>query len=116
MAPILITEDAVKKMRPGSVIVDVAADAGGNCALTTPGEVKVVYGVTIVGTKNLPATLPLHASQLYSRNVLAFLDAIVKDGNLNLDRNDQIVRETLLTSDGEILHEATKAALAGDRA
>ena len=114
-APILITEDAVRKMRPGSVIVDVAADAGGNCALTTPGEVKVVDGVTIVGTKNLPATLPLHASQLYSRNVLAFLEVIVKDGKLNLDRSDEIVRDTLLTADGEILHEPSKAALAGGR-
>jgi NAD(P) transhydrogenase subunit alpha len=114
-APILITEEAVRKMRPGSVIVDVAADAGGNCALTTPGEVKTVDGVTIVGTKNLPATLPLHASQLYSRNVLAFLEVIVKDGKLNLDRSDEIVRDTLLTSGGEILHEPTKAALAGGR-
>lgn len=115
-APILITEEAVQKMRPGSVIVDVAADAGGNCALTKPGEVIVVNGVTIVGTKNLPATMPLHASQLYSRNVLALLDVIVKDGKLNLDRNDEIVRDTLLTQDGEILHEPTKAALAGGRA
>ena len=114
-APILITEDAVRKMRPGSVIVDVAADAGGNCAVTVPGEVAVVHGVTIVGTKNLPATMPLHASQLYSRNVLAFLDAIVKDGKLNLDRNDEIVRDTLLTENGEILHAPTKEALAGGR-
>jgi NAD(P) transhydrogenase subunit alpha len=115
-APILITEDAVRKMRPGSVIVDVAADAGGNCALTIPGEVKVVDGVTIVGTKNLPATMPLHASQLYSRNVFALLEAITKDGKLNLDRSDEIVRDTLLTENGEILHEATKEALAGGRA
>ena len=115
-APILITEEAVRKMRPGSVIVDVAADAGGNCALTKPGEVIVTNGVTIVGTKNLPATMPLHASQLYSRNVLALLDVIVKDAKLNLDRGDEIVRDTLLTQDGEILHEPTKAALAGGRA
>lgn len=114
-APILITEEAVRKMRPGSVIVDVAADAGGNCALTKPGEVLVVDGVTIVGTKNLPATMPLHASQLYSRNVFALLDVLVKDGNLMLDRNDEIVRDTLLTQDGEILHEPTKAAMAGGR-
>ncbi|MGH7661054.1 MAG: Re/Si-specific NAD(P)(+) transhydrogenase subunit alpha [Vulcanimicrobiaceae bacterium] len=115
-APILITEDAVRKMRPGSVIVDVAADAGGNCALTKPGEIVVANGVTIVGTKNLPATMPLHASQLYSRNVFALLDVLVKDGNLTLDRNDEIVRDTLLTKDGEILHEPTKAAMAGGRA
>lgn len=115
-APILITEDAVRKMRPGSVIVDVAADAGGNCAVTTPGEITVVHGVTIVGTKNLPATMPLHASQLYSRNVLALLDVLARDGKLNLDRSDEIVRDTLLTQDGEVLHEPTKAALAGGRA
>jgi NAD(P) transhydrogenase subunit alpha len=115
-APILITEEAVRKMRPGSVIVDVAADAGGNCALTKPGEIVVVNGVTIVGTKNLPATMPLHASQLYSRNVFALLDVLVKDGKLTLDRNDEIVRDTLLTQDGEILHEPTKAAMAGGRA
>ena len=114
-APTLITEDAVRKMRPGSVIVDVAADAGGNCALTKPGEVVVENGVTIVGTKNLAATMPLHASQLYSRNVLALLDAIVKEGKLNLDRNDEIVRDTLLTENGEVLHEPTKAALAAGR-
>jgi NAD(P) transhydrogenase subunit alpha len=115
-APILITEDAVRKMRPGSVIVDVAADAGGNCALTKPGEVVYENGVTIVGTKNLAATMPLNASQLYSRNVLALLDAIVKEGKLNLDRSDEIVRDTLLTENGEILHEPTKAASAGGRA
>ena len=115
-APILITEEAVRKMRPGSVIVDVAADAGGNCALTKPGEIIVANGVTIVGTKNLPATMPLHASQLYSRNVFALLDVLVKDGKLTLDRNDEIVRDTLLTQDGEILHEPTKAAMAGGRA
>ncbi|HEY1728373.1 MAG TPA: Re/Si-specific NAD(P)(+) transhydrogenase subunit alpha [Candidatus Baltobacteraceae bacterium] len=114
-APILITEEAIRKMRPGSVIVDVAADAGGNSALTKPGEVVVENGVTIVGTKNLAATMPLHASQLYSRNVLALLDAIVKEGKLNLDRSDEIVRDTLLTENGEILHEPTKTALAGGR-
>jgi NAD(P) transhydrogenase subunit alpha len=114
-APILITEEAVRKMRPGSVIVDVAADAGGNCALTKPGEIVVANGVTIVGTKNLPATMPLHASQLYSRNVFALLDVLVKDGKLTLDRNDEIVRDTLLTENGDILHEPTKAAMTGGR-
>ena len=97
------------------MIVDVAADAGGNSALTKPGEVVVDDGVTIVGIKNLAATMPLHASQLYSRNVLALLDAIVKEGKLNLDRSDEIVRDTLLTENGEILHEPTKTALAGGR-
>ncbi|MBV8355754.1 MAG: Re/Si-specific NAD(P)(+) transhydrogenase subunit alpha [Candidatus Eremiobacteraeota bacterium] len=103
-APILITAPAVERMRPGSVIVDVAADAGGNCELTEPGETIVHNGVTIVGTKNLPATMPLHASQLYSRNVAALLDAIVKDGKIALDREDEIVKGTLLTEDGTVLH------------
>jgi NAD(P) transhydrogenase subunit alpha len=111
-APILVTGEAVKRMRPGSVIVDVAAEAGGNCECTTPGEVTVVHDVTIVGTKNLPSTMPLHASQLYSRNVAALLDVLVKDGNLTLDRSDEIVRDTLLTANGEVLHEPTRTARA----
>lgn len=108
-APILITEEAVKAMRPGSVIVDVAADAGGNVELTKPGEIVTVHGVTIIGIRNLAATMPLHASQLYSRNVLNLLDVLVKDGALRLDREDDIVKGTLLTENGEILHQAVSA-------
>jgi NAD(P) transhydrogenase subunit alpha len=115
-APLLVTEEAVAGMKPGSVIVDLAAETGGNCALTKPGEVSVAHGVTIVGTTNLPSTMPYHASQLYSRNVYALLGVLIKDGALNLDFNDEIVKGTTLTKDGEILHEPTRAALAGNSA
>jgi NAD(P) transhydrogenase subunit alpha len=115
-APLLITEAAVQGMKPGSVIVDLAAETGGNCALTVPGEVSVSHGVTIVGTTNLPSTMPYHASQLYSRNVYTLLQLLIKDGALNLDMNDEIVRGTTLTKDGEILHPPTLAARAGSNA
>lgn len=104
-APILITEEAVAGMRPGSVIVDVAAEAGGNCAATKPGETAVVGGVTIVGSDNLPATMPVHASQMYSRNVQAFLGLLVRDGELVLDFEDQIVRETCVARGGKATKE-----------
>jgi len=115
-APLLITEAAVQGMKPGSVIVDLAAETGGNCALTTPGEVTVSHGVTIVGTTNLPSTMPYHASQLYSRNVYALLQLLLKDGALSLDMNDEILKGTTLTKDGEILHPPTLAAVAGSKA
>jgi NAD(P) transhydrogenase subunit alpha len=114
-APLLLTEAAVVAMRPGSVIVDLAADTGGNCALTKPGEVSVAHDVTIVGTTNLPSTMPYHASQLYSRNVYALLQLLIKDGALNLDLGDEIIKGTTLTKDGEILHGPTLSALAGSK-
>jgi len=112
-APLLLNEAAVVAMKPGSVIVDLAAETGGNCALTQPGQVTVAHDVTIIGTTNLPSTMPYHASQLYSRNVYALLQLLIKDGALNLDLNDEIVRGTTLTKDGEVLHEPTLAARAG---
>ena len=112
-APLLITEEAVNAMRPGSVIVDLAAETGGNCALTQPGEVIVHHGVTIVGTTNLPATMPFDSSRLYSRNVLTLLQHLMKDGALNFDYSDEITRDTTLTHDGEITHKPTLDALAG---
>jgi NAD(P) transhydrogenase subunit alpha len=115
-APLLITEDAVRGMKPGSVIVDLAAETGGNCALTESGKTVVKYGVTIVGTTNLPSTMPFDASVLYSRNVFTLLQLIAKDGTLSLDLNDEIVKGTTLVKDGEIIHEPTKAALAGSNA
>ena len=110
-APLLITEEAVRAMQAGSVIVDLAAEAGGNCALTKPGETTVAHAVTIIGLTNLAATLPYHASQLYSRNVLELLQLLIKDGRLNLDFTDEIVKGTTLTHDGEIVHGPTLAAL-----
>jgi NAD(P) transhydrogenase subunit alpha len=112
-APFLINAAAVRGMKPGSVIVDLAAETGGNCELTKSGEVIVDHGVTIVGTTNLPSTMPYHASQLYSRNVYTLLQLLLKDGALNLDMNDEIVKGTTLTKDGAIVHQPTLAALAG---
>ncbi|MDQ6931201.1 MAG: Re/Si-specific NAD(P)(+) transhydrogenase subunit alpha [Candidatus Eremiobacteraeota bacterium] len=112
-APVLITEEAVKAMRLGSVIVDLAAEAGGNCEVTKPGQTAVVHGVTIVGLRNLPGTMPYHASQLYSRNVFTLLTHLTKDGALNMDFNDEITKGTTLTFGGKILHEPTLAAAAG---
>jgi NAD(P) transhydrogenase subunit alpha len=114
-APLLVSEAAVRGMRPGSVIVDLAAETGGNCALTKAGATIVESGVTIVGTTNLPSTLPFDASVLYSRNIAALLEVIVKDGALALDMNDEIVRGTTIVRDGTIVHEATSAVLAGSR-
>jgi H+-translocating NAD(P) transhydrogenase subunit alpha len=96
-APRLITAAAVREMRPGSVIVDVAADTGGNCELTQPGEVTQEGGVTIVGTKNLPSTMPAHASQLLSRNIASLLGLLVRDGEVALDWEDEIIAATCVT-------------------
>ncbi len=115
-APLLVNEDAVRKMKPGSVIVDLAAETGGNCALTKAGEIIAAYGVTIVGTTNLPSTMPFDASTLYSRNVFTLLQLIAKDGTLHLDMADEIIRGTTLVKDGEIVHEPTLAAAARSKA
>jgi NAD(P) transhydrogenase subunit alpha len=104
-APELITEEAVRGMHAGAVIVDLAAEAGGNCAATKPGETIVADGVTIVGLTNVPATMPVHASQMYSRNVLAFLGLIVAEGELRLDFEDEIVRDTCVAHGGEVRKE-----------
>jgi H+-translocating NAD(P) transhydrogenase subunit alpha len=103
-APVLITADMVKPMAPGSVIVDLAAERGGNCELTRAGEVVVEHDVKIIGQINLASEVPYHASQMYARNLAAFLTYLVKDGKLRADANDEIIRETLLTRDGEIVN------------
>jgi NAD(P) transhydrogenase subunit alpha len=102
--PILVTKEMVAGMAPGSVIVDLAGERGGNCELTRPGEIVVEHGVTIIGWFNLASTVPYHASQMYARNVSAFLLHLVKDGKLQLDLDDEIVRETLLTRGGEVVN------------
>jgi H+-translocating NAD(P) transhydrogenase subunit alpha len=104
-APVLITEEMVREMAPGSVIVDLAAATGGNCALTRADENVVEGGVTIMGPTNLPATAPYHASQMYGRNIAAFVANMVKDGQLNVNMEDEIIRETLLTNGGGVIHE-----------
>jgi NAD(P) transhydrogenase subunit alpha len=110
-APLLITGEMVAGMGPGSVIVDLAAEQGGNCEPTRAGETVVVHGVTILGPVNLPATVPYHASQMYAKNASAFLLHLVKDGNLLLDSGDEITRETLVAHGGEVVHPWVRAAL-----
>jgi NAD(P) transhydrogenase subunit alpha len=101
-APRLITEAMVRDMKPGSVIVDLAAETGGNCELTEPGSEIVRHGVAILGPVNLPSTLPLHASQMYAKNLSAFLLHVVQDGQLRLDFEDPIIRDTCVTHAGEV--------------
>jgi NAD(P) transhydrogenase subunit alpha len=111
-SPVLITADMVKGMKPGSVIVDLAAERGGNCELTKADETVAVNGVTILGPTNLPATVPYHASQMYSRNLLTFLQHLMKDGALTIDVNDEITRETLVTQAGRVVNDRIKGLLA----
>jgi NAD(P) transhydrogenase subunit alpha len=103
-SPILVTKDMVERMAPGSVIVDLAAERGGNCELTKPDETVVIHGVTIIGMFNLAETVPYHASQMYARNISAFLLNLTKDGKLQLNLKDEIIRETLVTHEGEIVN------------
>ncbi len=103
-APILITEEMVKAMRGGSVIVDLAAETGGNCEVTRPGETIRIHGVHIMGPLNLPSTVPYHASQMYSRNISSFLQLLVQDGKLHLDLEDQILRESIVTHEHDVVH------------
>ena len=112
-APILVTEEAVKGMRQGSVVVDLAAEQGGNCALTEPGKTVVKYGVTIHGPLNLPSSMAPQASQLYSRNVTTFLQQMIKDGVLSIDPNDDLVKGTMVVQAGKVLHGPTREALQG---
>jgi NAD(P) transhydrogenase subunit alpha len=115
-APVLLTEEMVAAMRLGSVIVDLAAPAGGNCALTVPGQRVVAHGVIVEGPTNLPATMPVHASQLYSRNLLAFVTHLLANGlmpdaetgSMGINLDDEIIRSTCITYAGQILHPATR--------
>jgi len=111
-APILITKAMAQRMAPGSVIVDIAAERGGNCELTKPGEVVEENGVRIFGPINLPSTIPYHASQMYAKNILTFLKYLVnKEGNLTLNREDEIVKETLVTHGGDVVHARVRELL-----
>ncbi len=110
-APVLITAEMVKGMAPGSVILDLASERGGNCELTQSGKIVVEYGVTIIGRINIATEVPYHASQMYARNITAFLLHLVKDGKLQLDLKDEITRETLLTRDGEIVNQRVREFL-----
>jgi H+-translocating NAD(P) transhydrogenase subunit alpha len=111
-APILVTADMVKGMAPGSVIFDLAAERGGNCELTRPGETIVEHGVTIIGRTNVANEVPYHASQMYARNLTSFLLNLVKDGKVRPPSEDDIIRETMLTHDGEIVNARVREFLA----
>ena len=110
-APVLVTNEMVAAMAPGSVIVDLAAERGGNCELTRPEETTIVNGVTIVGEINLASTVPYHASQMYARNLVAFLTLLAKGGKLNVNMQDDIIRETLLTRGGEVVNVRVREIL-----
>ena len=112
-APLLITEEMVGDMKPGSVVVDLAAEAGGNCAFTRAGEDVTAGDVTILGPLNLPSSMPTHASQMYSKNITTFLNHLVSDGELKLDFEDEITAATCITHQGKIVHEATRASIEG---
>jgi NAD(P) transhydrogenase subunit alpha len=101
-APLLLPEATVRAMKPGSVIVDLAADTGGNCELTQPNQTIIHHGVTILGPTNLAATMPAHASQMYARNLVSLLWLMIKDGRLELDWKDEIISATCLTHQGEV--------------
>ena len=110
-APVLVTGDMVRGMAPGSVIVDLAAERGGNVELTRPGETVVENGVTILGPLNIPSEIPYHASQMYAKNITTFLAHLVKDGQLQLDTEDEITRDTMVTHDGQVVNERVREAM-----
>jgi NAD(P) transhydrogenase subunit alpha len=110
-APVLVTADMVKGMAPGSVILDLAAERGGNCELTRPGETTVQHGVTIIGPINLASGVPYHASQMYARNLTSFLNNLVKDGKVRPTESDDIIRDTLLTQGGEVVNARVREML-----
>jgi NAD(P) transhydrogenase subunit alpha len=110
-APVLITAEMVRRMAPGSVLIDIAAERGGNCELTRPGEEVDEDGVRIIGPLNLPSTIPYHASQMYARNISTFLNYLLKEGQPKWNRGDEIVRETLVTHAGEVTQPRVRELL-----
>ncbi len=112
-APRIISADAVKAMKPGAVLVDLAAETGGNCELTRAGETVVENNVKIVGPVNLPASLGRHASEMYARNLFNFISPAIEDGELKIDWEDEVFASSALTRDGEIKHEPTRTAIEG---
>jgi NAD(P) transhydrogenase subunit alpha len=110
-APVLITEEMVRGMEPGSVVVDLAAESGGNCELTQPGETVEVNAVVVMGPVDLPSTIPYHASQMYAKNMAAFLQNLVKDGQLRVNLEDPIIRDTLVAHNGELVNAQVRELL-----
>lgn len=114
-APILITEAQVASMKPGSVIVDLAAEMGGNCSLTQPGQTIIAHGVTIVGHSNLPSTMSFHASQMFSRNIEKFLLHLCDENGFKMNMDDEITRGSLVTRGGQVIHELTSKLMADSK-
>jgi H+-translocating NAD(P) transhydrogenase subunit alpha len=112
-SPLIITADMVRGMKQGAVIVDMAADAGGNVAGSLPGKTVIAHGVSIVGAINLPSRMPVHASEMYARNLFNFISPFIKDGELQLDWNDEILAGSVFTHEGQIRHEGAKKVLEG---
>jgi len=110
-APVLITEEMVASMAPGSVIVDISIDQGGNCEITEPGEVAVKHGVTLIGIKNIPGMLATSSTWMFSNNIYHLVNYLIKDGRVILDRSDEIVASILTTIDGEIVHTGAREAM-----
>jgi len=112
IAPVLVTSEMVKSMKSGSVIVDISIDQGGNCELTEFGETAVQHGVTIIGTKNIPGYLPTSSTWMFANNILNFINYIVKDGRVVIDRNDEIIASSIVTIGGELVHAGALEAMA----
>jgi NAD(P) transhydrogenase subunit alpha len=111
-APVLITEDTVKSMKSGAVIIDLAASTGGNCAVTENDKTITAHGVTVIGNSNYPAGMPVDASRMYGKNLINFLKLLVdEEGNLNLDFEDEIIKGACITHQGEVMNERVKALI-----
>lgn len=112
LAPVLITEDMVRAMASGSVIVDIAIDQGGNCSITEPGKIATKHGVTIIGMKNIPGYVPTSSTWMFANNIYNFANYLVKDGSVSLQRDDEIIASSLVTIDGELVHAGALEAMA----
>ena len=110
VAPTLITEEMVKSMKPGSVIVDISIDQGGNCAITPAGTTEVKHKVTLVGIKNIPGLLPTSSTWMFAQNVYNLLSYLIKDGEIVIDLNDEIIQSSLTTYGGKVVHKGTLEA------
>ena len=111
VAPVIITEQMVKGMKKGSVIVDISIDQGGNCELTPKGGIETKYGVTLMGVKNIPGLLPTSSTWMFSNNMYNLVSYLVKDGTLVLDRSDEIVQKSLVCIDGQLVHQGAREAM-----
>ena len=110
-APLIITEEMIQGMKYGSVIVDMAAESGGNCALTQANQTIQAHNVSIIGPVNLPSRIPMHASELYAKNLYNFLSPFIKEGELNIDWQDEVIAGSLLCKDGSTVHGNVKQVL-----